>query len=203
MRHIFKGVAALLFAVVSVNASAQKYYGGVIDKTVAVVGNEVIMISDLESEMQMMQSYYGMQSDRKARCELLENMLRHHAGGRRRTSGRSGSADLPHDRHPHRGGKIPHRQRCRWHRPRHRKRQRHERSAVLPYPVNDTRFTGGRDFVFAKSFEDLLCRKRSAFSIGIFCPSRVAVKTTQAVALTVLGPANLRFFGFSLFRFRS
>ena len=75
MRHIFKGVAALLFAVVSVNASAQKYCGGVIDKTVAVVGNEVIMISDLESEMQMMQSYYGMQSDRKARCELLENML--------------------------------------------------------------------------------------------------------------------------------
>jgi peptidyl-prolyl cis-trans isomerase SurA len=68
-------VAALLFAVVAVNASAQKYHGGVIDKTVAVVGNEVILISDIESEMQMMQSYYGMQSDRKARCELLENML--------------------------------------------------------------------------------------------------------------------------------
>ena len=75
MRHILKGVAVLLFAAVAVNASAQKYYGGVIDKTVAVVGNEVILISDIESEMQMMQSYYGMQSDRKARCELLENML--------------------------------------------------------------------------------------------------------------------------------
>ena len=75
MRHIFKGVAVLLFAAIAVNASAQKYYGGVIDKTVAVVGNEVILISDIESEMQMMQSYYGMQSDRKARCELLENML--------------------------------------------------------------------------------------------------------------------------------
>ena len=75
MRHIFKGVAALLFAAVSVNASAQKYNGGIIDKTVAVVGNEVIMISDIESEMQMMQSYYGTQSDRKARCELLESML--------------------------------------------------------------------------------------------------------------------------------
>ena len=75
MRHIVRGVAALLFAVIAVNASAQKYYGGVIDKTVAVVGNEVILISDIESEMQMMQSYYGMQSDRKARCELLENML--------------------------------------------------------------------------------------------------------------------------------
>ena len=75
MRHILKGVAVLLFAAVAVNASAQKYRGGVIDKTVAVVGNEVILISDIESEMQMMQSYYGMQSDRKARCELLENML--------------------------------------------------------------------------------------------------------------------------------
>lgn len=75
MRHILKGVAVLLFAAIAVNASAQKYHGGVIDKTVAVVGNEVILISDIESEMQMMQSYYGMQSDRKARCELLENML--------------------------------------------------------------------------------------------------------------------------------
>ena len=33
------------------------------------------MISDIESEMQMMQYNYGMQSDRKARCELLENMM--------------------------------------------------------------------------------------------------------------------------------
>lgn len=73
MRHILKGVAALLFAVVAADASAQKYQG-VVDKTIAIVGNEVIMISDLESEMQMMQSY-GMQSDRKARCELLENMM--------------------------------------------------------------------------------------------------------------------------------
>ena len=74
MRHILKGVAVFLFAAVSVSASAQKYTGGIVDKTVAVVGNEVIMISDVESEMQMMLSY-GMQSDRKARCELLENML--------------------------------------------------------------------------------------------------------------------------------
>ena len=33
------------------------------------------MISDIESEVQMMQYNYGMQSDRKARCELLENMM--------------------------------------------------------------------------------------------------------------------------------
>ena len=35
----------------------------------------------------------------------------------------------------------------------------------------------------------------------IYLTARGAVKTTQAVALTILGPANLRFFGFSLFRF--
>ena len=75
MRHILKGVAVFLFAAASVNASAQKYQGGIVDKTVAVVGNAVIMISDIESEMQMMQYNYGMKSDRKARCELLENMM--------------------------------------------------------------------------------------------------------------------------------
>ena len=75
MRHIFKGVAAIALAVISVNVSAQKYQGGIVDKTVAVVGNEVIMISDIESEMQMMQSYYGTQSDRKSRCELLESLM--------------------------------------------------------------------------------------------------------------------------------
>ena len=70
-----KGVAVFLFAAASISASAQKYSGGVVDKTVAVVGNEVIMISDIESEVQMMQYNYGMQSDRKARCELLETMM--------------------------------------------------------------------------------------------------------------------------------
>ena len=75
MRHILKGVAVFLFAAASISASAQKYSGGVVDKTVAVVGNEVIMISDIESEVQMMQYNYGMQSDRKARCELLETMM--------------------------------------------------------------------------------------------------------------------------------
>ncbi len=75
MRHILKGVAVFLFAAASINASAQKYEGGIVDKTIAVVGNEVIMISDVEYEVQMMQYNYGMQSDRKARCEMLENMM--------------------------------------------------------------------------------------------------------------------------------
>ena len=75
MRHILKGVAVFLFAAASISASAQKYQGGIVDKTIAVVGNEVIMISDVESEVQMMQYNYGMQSDRKARCEMLESMM--------------------------------------------------------------------------------------------------------------------------------
>ncbi|MBR5836128.1 MAG: peptidylprolyl isomerase [Bacteroidales bacterium] len=75
MRHILKGVAVCLFAAASLNASAQKYQGGIVDKTIAVIGNEVIMISDVEAEAQMRQYNYGMQSDRKARCEILENMM--------------------------------------------------------------------------------------------------------------------------------
>ena len=70
-----KGLAVCLFAAASLNASAQKYQGGIVDKTIAVIGNEVIMVSDIEAEAQMRQYNYGMQSDRKARCEILENMM--------------------------------------------------------------------------------------------------------------------------------
>lgn len=53
---------------------AQTYNGGLIDKTIALVGNEIITISQLESEVQMMMAQ-GMVSDRNMRCEILENML--------------------------------------------------------------------------------------------------------------------------------
>ena len=52
-----KFIIAAAFAVISSIASAQKYPDGIIDKTVAVVGNEMITISDLEEEVQMMQAY--------------------------------------------------------------------------------------------------------------------------------------------------
>ena len=55
-------------------ASAQKYYGGLIDKSVAVVGNEMIMLSQIEQEVQMLRAQ-GMASDRNVRCEILEQML--------------------------------------------------------------------------------------------------------------------------------
>ena len=65
--------AAVAFSAMSVAASAQKYQDGLIDKTVAVVGNEVIMLSDIEEEMKA-QSFAYM-SDKTSRCELLENTM--------------------------------------------------------------------------------------------------------------------------------
>ncbi len=56
------------------SASAQKYSNGLIDKTIAVVGNEMIMLSDLEEEVAMMRAY-GMLSDKSGRCEILEQMM--------------------------------------------------------------------------------------------------------------------------------
>ena len=67
----------LTLAVLSAAAlplSAQRYKGGVIDKTVAIVGGEVIMISDIEGQVQQMRAQ-GIASDRDMRCELLERMM--------------------------------------------------------------------------------------------------------------------------------
>ena len=71
MKHIFLSLAALL-ACLSLNA--QKYGNGVVDKVVAVVGGEVILISDVESEVQQLRAS-GAYSDRDMRCEVLENMM--------------------------------------------------------------------------------------------------------------------------------
>ncbi|MCQ2116135.1 MAG: peptidylprolyl isomerase [Bacteroidales bacterium] len=70
-RTLATAAAALLMCVA---ASAQKYSDGVIDKSVAVVGNEMIMLSQIEQEVQMMRAQ-GLMSDRNVRCEILENML--------------------------------------------------------------------------------------------------------------------------------
>ncbi|MCQ2141717.1 MAG: peptidylprolyl isomerase [Bacteroidales bacterium] len=53
---------------------AQKYTGGLVDKTVAVIGNEMIMVSDLEAEVQTLRAQ-GHSSDKNMRCEILERML--------------------------------------------------------------------------------------------------------------------------------
>ena len=66
-------LAALLFLPL-LPARAQKYTDGLVDKSVAVIGNDMIMLSQLESEVQMMRMR-GQAADQKARCEILENML--------------------------------------------------------------------------------------------------------------------------------
>lgn len=66
--------AIVAAAIVSLNASAQIYPSGLIDKTIAVIGGEMVSISDLENEIQIMQAQ-GMSSDRNLRCEVLENVL--------------------------------------------------------------------------------------------------------------------------------
>lgn len=73
--HIMRFIAAAAaFVAVSVAASAQKYQNGLVDKTVAVIGNEVIMLSDVEEEVKN-QNYAGYMSDKTGRCEILENMM--------------------------------------------------------------------------------------------------------------------------------
>ena len=70
MKHIFLSAAALL---ICFTLSAQKYKG-IVDKTIAVVGGETILLSDIEAEVQQMRAS-GAGSDRDLRCEVLENML--------------------------------------------------------------------------------------------------------------------------------
>lgn len=72
--HLLKGLATMALAFMAVQMSAQKYPNGIIDKSIAVVGNEMIMLSQLEEEVQMMRAQ-GMMSDRNMRCEILEQMM--------------------------------------------------------------------------------------------------------------------------------
>ena len=68
----FMCVAAVVAG--TVGANAQKYDKGLIDKSVAVVGEEMIKISSMEEEIKFMRAN-GMLSDKNVRCELLEQMI--------------------------------------------------------------------------------------------------------------------------------
>ena len=70
MKHILLTSACLLACI---TLSAQKYKG-IVDKTVATVGGEVILLSDIEAEVQQMRAA-GSSSDRDMRCEVLESMM--------------------------------------------------------------------------------------------------------------------------------
>ena len=62
--------AAVLMAVMALPSSAQKYRG-VIDKSVALVGGEMISLSEIEAEAQALRAQ-GLPADR---CQILENMM--------------------------------------------------------------------------------------------------------------------------------
>ena len=74
MKLAHKIILAAALTVLPLCAHAQRYGNGVIDKTVAVIGNEVILISDVESEVQRLRAQ-GMATDKDVRCEILESMM--------------------------------------------------------------------------------------------------------------------------------
>ena len=64
---------AVIFMMSGRTVSAQKY-DGLIDKTVALVGNSMILLSQVESEAMYIQSM-GYVTDRNLRCEALESIM--------------------------------------------------------------------------------------------------------------------------------
>ena len=73
MSKMKKILPAVLLLLALLPARAQKYEG-VVEKSVALVGSDVVMLSDIESEAQMMRAR-GLTVDKSARCEILENFL--------------------------------------------------------------------------------------------------------------------------------
>ena len=67
--------ATVLLAAFAAKAPAQVYPGGLVDKTIAVVGGEMITIGQLEQEVQFQRFQTGIYSDMNMRCELLERLL--------------------------------------------------------------------------------------------------------------------------------
>ena len=73
-KKIFWLFATVLCVLTTSEAYAQKYENGLIDKTVAVVGGEMILLSQVEQEVEMLQ-FQGHYSDRNLRCQVLEQMM--------------------------------------------------------------------------------------------------------------------------------
>ena len=67
-------LAVLVCAFPLLPARAQRYEG-VIDKSVALIGNDIIMLSDIESEAQMMRAQ-GLAVDRVIKTGLLQTLGR-------------------------------------------------------------------------------------------------------------------------------
>ena len=73
MNHTIKALAVSALLTLGLAASAQRYQG-LINKTIAVVGNEVVTLSDLEQEVRIA-GMQGGSSDRTMRCNILESMM--------------------------------------------------------------------------------------------------------------------------------
>ena len=65
---------ALILIFTAFPAFAQKYSGGMVDKSIAVVGKDVIMLSEIEEECRM-QRMRGLIPDMTTRCEILEAVM--------------------------------------------------------------------------------------------------------------------------------
>ena len=74
MKNILKLTVSVMALVLPVCGFAQTYPNGLIDKTIAVVGNEMISLSQLEQEILYMRMQV-MYSDKNMRCEQLEHMM--------------------------------------------------------------------------------------------------------------------------------
>ena len=72
----FSAVAAAILALTLSTANAQVYKNGLIDKTVALIGNESILLSQLEEQVQLMLANGEAPTDeKKMRCKILEQTL--------------------------------------------------------------------------------------------------------------------------------
>ncbi len=76
MKNILKQIfiSTVLVVIPLYAFSQQSYPSGLIDKTIAVVGNEAITISKVESEVRMMMASGGY-SEKNARCNILESIM--------------------------------------------------------------------------------------------------------------------------------
>lgn len=74
MNRKYLHIAFALMLVAFSPVFGQTYGPGVVDKSIAVIGNEVIMVSQVESEAQMMRAK-GAAVDASDRCDILEQMM--------------------------------------------------------------------------------------------------------------------------------
>lgn len=76
MRRILGSALVALLFFMPATLNAQRYENGLADKTIVLIGNEAILLSQLEGEIQIIAAE-GRGVDRNTRCQVLENMMAH------------------------------------------------------------------------------------------------------------------------------